>query len=385
MANWRCVVFRSSAELRAVASAWDDLWQRSAVTRPTLRAELVAQWVDDFAADQVFRAVVVERDGQFVAALPLVTARLGRFVRAGGLTTNDWSPCGDLLLDEGPGAAEALDVLLGGMRTLPWSLFCFDAMIDPSPRWQEFRRALDRARMPHAESERFRVGVIDVGGDWEDRKKSWSKNHRRNVAKSLKRLEATGGYTVRVATGDNLDAVAPLLRVAMEVEDRSWKGRAGTSILRTAGMPEHFERQALQTAAWGQLYLAVLEQKGRGIASEYGWLAKGVYHPMKVGYDEAMAGLGPGQLLMYLILEQLHARHDCHAVDCLGPLAEMIKRWEPRVYSVCRLLFATRRPLGRALLYGYKHVWPHVSRWRGKEAIEGTRLASAKEPATAVD
>ena len=163
MANWRCVVFRSSAELRAVATAWDDLWQRSAITRPTLRAELVAQWVDDFAADQRFRALAIERDGQFIAALPLVTQRLSRFVRAGGLTTNDWSPCGDLLLDEGPHAAEALGVLLRGMRTLPWSLYCFDAMIDPAPRWQAFRQALQRARMPFVERQRFRVGIIDVG------------------------------------------------------------------------------------------------------------------------------------------------------------------------------------------------------------------------------
>jgi len=150
-------------------------------------------------------------------------------------------------------------------------------------------------------------------------------------------------------------------------------------------MPEHYERQALQTAAWGQLFLAVLEQNGKGIASEYGWLAKGVYHPMKVGYDESMASLGPGQLLMYLILEQLHARNDCHAVDCLGPLGEMIHRWEPSVYDVCRLVFATRRPLGQAIFYGYKHVWPHVKRLRGAQSVDEPRPAPAEEPVAPVE
>ncbi len=385
MAKWRCVVFRSSAELRAVAPAWDDLWQHSAITRPTLRAELVAQWVDDFAAGKRFRALAVERDGQFVAALPLVSERLGRFVRAGGLTTNDWSPCGDLLLDEGPHAAEALDVLTRGMRSLPWSLYCFDAIIDQAPRWKAFREALQRARMPFAERQRFLVGVIDVGGDWEARRRGWSRNHRRNIDKSLKRLESAGGYTLRVETGVNLEDVPTQLRRALQVEDRSWKGREGSSVLRTAGMPEHFERQAMQTAAWGQLLLAILEQKGKPLAFGYGWLAKGVFHFMKVGYDEAAASFGPGQLVTYLILEHLHAHNDCHAVDCMGPLGEMIDRWHPDVYDVSRLVFATRRPLGWALLYGYKHVWPHVSRLRGKASSESARPAPAEESVATVE
>ena len=32
--------------LRDVAAAWDRLWQRSAVSMPTVRAELVAQWLE---------------------------------------------------------------------------------------------------------------------------------------------------------------------------------------------------------------------------------------------------------------------------------------------------------------------------------------------------
>ena len=82
---------QSVGELRAMAPAWDDLWRRSDVTLPVVRAELLAQWLEQFAPGTDFRGLVVEDQGQWVAALPLVGRRLGPVLRAGGMPSNEWS------------------------------------------------------------------------------------------------------------------------------------------------------------------------------------------------------------------------------------------------------------------------------------------------------
>ena len=50
---------------------WDDLWWRSDVSNAAVRADMVAQWLELFARRGDFRALVVENQGQWLAALPL--------------------------------------------------------------------------------------------------------------------------------------------------------------------------------------------------------------------------------------------------------------------------------------------------------------------------
>ena len=90
---------RSLEELRAAASDWDDLWRRSEVTFPTMRAELLAQWIEHFAAGAEFHAIAVQQEGRWVAALPIVRRKIGRLINAGVLPCNEWSSSGECLLD----------------------------------------------------------------------------------------------------------------------------------------------------------------------------------------------------------------------------------------------------------------------------------------------
>ena len=93
----RCL--RSLDELRSASLAWDDLWYRSGTSAPIARAELVAQWVETFSPKAEFRALVVESEGQLVAALPLVGQSKAKLLRVGMLPRNEWLRCGDLLWD----------------------------------------------------------------------------------------------------------------------------------------------------------------------------------------------------------------------------------------------------------------------------------------------
>jgi CelD/BcsL family acetyltransferase involved in cellulose biosynthesis len=360
----RLVHLASAGQLGDAAPAWDDLWRRSEATLPTLRAELVVQWVRQFAPGAEFHALAVEDQGQWVAALPLVGRRVARIIDAGTLPLNQWSSSGDLLWDTATPTDAVLDVLVAGMLELPWQLFWLDEVPGDSPRWKAFAAAVARAAVAAHYQEQLRIGRIEIDHNWEAYKRRWSRKHRQQMARHARRLARRGDVRLRVLSQLVPEEVEGWMRQGFEVEDRSWKGAAGTSVLQMPGMLQFFTRQAEQLARWDQLELAFLECGGRPIAFAYGQNAKGVYHSLKVGYDPEYAGYSPGQLLRYYLLRRFYGDRRRRAIDSMT-LSDAHRKWKPTTYGLGRLVIASRRLLARAALQAYKHCWPYVRRLRG--------------------
>jgi CelD/BcsL family acetyltransferase involved in cellulose biosynthesis len=355
----RTLYITSPAELRANAAAWDDLWWRSDVTLPQARAELVAQWVERFARPATLHAVVVESDGRWVAALPLVERRLAAVLRAGVLPSGAWSAGGDLLWDASLVSDEPIaDAILSGLQDVPWRLLSFEGPVRRSA-WQILARTLRRRGIACDYRSRWHVGRIAIDHDWEQCRAGWSRKHRQQVASNLRRLAAKGEVHLRLLSNLPREEVEPWLRRGFEIEDRSWKGKQHTSVLSTPGVFDFFLGQARQLADWGQLELSFLECGGQPMAFAYAATAKGVMHSCKIGYDPQYADCSPGQLLRYLLLERFHGDPDRLAIDCMGPLTEAHRHWRPSTYAVGRLMVAPRGWLGKAIIGTYR--W-----WQGQ-------------------
>jgi CelD/BcsL family acetyltransferase involved in cellulose biosynthesis len=183
---------------------------------------------------------------------------------------------------------------------------------------------------------------------------------------------------LRVVRDAPPDEIEPLLRRGFELEHRGWKGRNASSVLSVPGIFEFLTAQARQLAAWGQLQLTFLERQGEPIAFEYGWSSKGVYHAMKIAYDEAWSKLTPGQLLRWRLFEQLHAEGQCRLVDFMGPGTRATEIWANDRYVLGRLVIAPGRLSGRLALHGYKNWW---LRWRQP----GGAASIQSEPAEAAE
>lgn len=371
MNNLRLIHLTSVEELRAAASNWDDLWWRSEVVLPTVRAEMLAQWVEQFKPETAFHALIIADDGRWVAALPLVGGRVGWVIPAGGLPSNPWAPCGELLLDPTTDVDGALDLLMAAAADLPWQLLWLNEAVPESPRWQSFLRACDRAEISTSYHERYRVGRVEIDRTWDIYQKRLSKNHRHSMSRSSRRLACEGDVQFEMHSRMAVEEVEPWLQAALEVEDRGWKGKSGTSVLRTPGMFRFFTRQAEQLAQWGQLETAALRLDGRMLAFVYGFRAKSVYFAHKISFDSHFAAFSPGQLLFHHILERLHSAGGTQALDFMGPLTQALSRWRPATYGVGRVALAPHRLLGRAALYGYKHWWRPL---RDLEAAAAARL-----------
>jgi CelD/BcsL family acetyltransferase involved in cellulose biosynthesis len=345
-------------QLRRSADAWDDLWRRSYTTRPVAQASTLAHWIEHFAPTSRFSALVVERaDGRLAAGLPLVGRRVGGVFGAGVIPHNEWSPAGDLLLERSCVTSAAAQELVQGLRQLPWSFVWMDKVPLDAPHWRAFRTALAADGVSHDYGHLFDVGTIDLEGDWRAYRFSWSKNHRRNVDKALRRLRRTGSVELELHSSPSEDAIRPLLRRGFEIEDRSWKGRTGTSVLRSPDMLPFYIGQARRLASAGALELAFLNCGGRSIAFEYGLTAKGVFHALKAGYDAEFAPYSPGQLLMHELLKRFYDDVDRRQYDCMGQLSDAMERWRPRKYPIGQLVIALPKLLGRVMWHAYCR-WP---------------------------
>jgi len=339
-------------QVRQAAPAWDRLWDRSEVGSPLFRAEMVAQWLEQFAPESRFRGLLVSRGGRLMAALPLVGRRVRGVLPAGDLTINGWSPNGELLLDPGDDQAEVLDLLVQGVRDAGWPLVWLQTVPLESPRWDMFLAALRRGPFAGQVSWRYAIGQVDLEGGWSRCTAGWSKNHQRNLRKDLRRLGAQGPLEFSFHRQFAPSQVDEMVARAFELEDRSWKGTAGCSVVRTPGMLDFFLRQARQLAAWGCLRLAFLHFRGRPIAFEYGWEGKGVYYSYKVGYEPAYASYGPGHLLRYHLVRELCGDPQVRRIDFHGPMTEALAAWATDSYRIGRLIVAPRRIPGRLLLAG---------------------------------
>lgn len=310
--------------------------------------------------------LAVADETRWVAALPLVADRVGWLIPAGGLLNNPWAASGELLLDPAADTDAALDLLLATAGKLRWPLLWLNEALPETPRWQALLRACDRAAIPAAYHERFRVGRVKIDQSWDAYQKRLPKNHRQAMNRAAKRLASEGDVRYEMCSQLEVREVEPWLRTAFEVEDRGWKGEAGSSVLRTPGMFRFFVRQAEQLARWGQLETAALRLDGRMLAFVFGFRAKGVYFAHKISYDHGMAAFSPGQLLFHHILEQLHNSGDTRALDFMGPLTQAISRWRPETYAIGRVALAKRGLAGRTAMYAYKHCWRRFRRWQSK-------------------
>jgi CelD/BcsL family acetyltransferase involved in cellulose biosynthesis len=366
----------SLEQFRRETERWDDLWLRSRSTLPTTRADLTAQWIEHFAPQKRFAALVVEDQGDFIAALPLVAERrAGSF--AATLPRNEWCDAGDLLLDEEADSTGALTLLARGLRRSPWSVLHGGGVEIDSSRWERLLQTLSGAGHATAVRPQYDVGLIDIVGDWSTYEASLSGNHRRAVRKSLRKLEANGPVDLVVHRDASPADAAALVRSVFEVEDKSWKGEAGTSVLRVPGMLSFFQRQAKQLAAHGELEILFLQQNGHTLAAEYGFVAKGVYHSHKIAYDPEFAFAGPGRLLRALQLQQYFAEGTYETVDTLGILSEANAKWSTRQRTVGRVVISTGGAAGNCLVSGYASVWPRVKKLlRRKEASSVEKLGA---------
>lgn len=372
----------STLELREQAERWDDLWRRSASTRPTAQAEQLIAWKESFAADREFCAVVVTDGERLQAALPLIRSRRWG-VAVASTPGNAWTPGGELLLDRNCDPQVACRELLAGLHQFVPGLVELDGLILESLACQSLLAVMRSEKISTLIRSRFNVPLIQIEGSWPAYLAGRSKNHRHQIRNIARRADQLGGVSLERYEAVSPHAVEPLLRECFELEAAGWKGRTNGAVLSDHAAWNYFVRQACGLAETWQLALAVLRHKGHAIAFEYGWQARGVRGVLKIGYDETYARLSPGQLLRARLLENLFAERSLQWVDFLGPANAATGVWATHQYEVGRSLAAIDSFRGRLLIAGSRLARKVSRRKRADQRPPSGKLPIATLPPSA--
>lgn len=345
---------RSLEMLESTGRCWDDLWKHSGFAFPSTQAALIAQWTRHFACTHPFHAIGIEADGQWQAALPLVLRRSLGCLRVAELPGNEWSPVGNLLVRDTDDQDEAVAALVAALDHVPYTLLRLEPIRLDAPQWQSFCHSLDDVQRPYCVERLFDVGHVNVQGNWDDYFASRSRNLRKDLGKAWRRLEKLGTLTTKLHFEPNDQRLKELMQQGFEVEDRSWKGRSGTSVLKTPDMFDFYCSQAALLRDRGQLQLSTLELDGQPIAFEYGWRSDATYFSFKVGYDESYERHSPGQLLRMKLLEHFFADDEIGTVDFFGPLNSALAAWATEAIPIGRIVAGTPTLLGRTCVQAYQ-------------------------------
>ena len=245
MADLRLVTIESVAELAPVADRWDDLWQASEAVLPTLRADLLALWVEQFAPCRE-AAHARRRAGRPIhcchpVAQPAPDAGLGsgrndrQPVDAGGRSTSRSRGrlAGRARFDRGPDAAVAVDHgPFSSHRPAARSLATLVRRGARSPRCGP----LPARPLCHSDAANFRRLVGLCGRTFEQSQETDEPRGSQS--------EPGGGVELRIVRDLQRSDVESWLRRGFEVEDRNWKGQAGSSVLKVPGIFDYFVAQA---------------------------------------------------------------------------------------------------------------------------------------------
>lgn len=356
------------------------------MSSPLDGAEPIACWLERFAADAKFRAVVVVDQGEFLAALPLVDFSPRRWVHAGGITGNEWSGSGGLLLDQGMAASAAdtariMRLMVRGLQRLDWPLVWIEEAPLDSPAWQALSAAVRRQGIPALRLVNYEVNEIDLSPGWEKYSERLSKNARKQLRRDERRLAEFGKVDYvwwRFRPHEAAAELPVVLRAMFRVEDRGWKGNAQTSVLATEGMFEFFLNSVRAVAALAEFQIHALTLDGEPIAFQLAYLAHGVFHVHKIGYDQKYSACSPGHLLRQRVLETLCAEQLAETVDCLGPRNPASDRWATGTHRIGRLILAPHGVRGRLILWGYRALRPGVRLLRSLRSPGGVGSATTK-------
>lgn len=363
-------------QLLASAAAWNLLWQESDARQPTVRAEGILAWLKAFGEKRLLKAVCVVQGQTLVAALPLLEGVGRHRLKPARLPVNCWSNAADLLLAPDVDVPAVMRRLADGIAAARIKTLALDEIGLDRPAWRAFADEILRRGGTFYCRGRSPVGVVDILHDWDRYQQSWSGNHRSAVRRSYKKLCQAGEVrTERFSSFD--DPLEELLLTAFEIEDRSWKGKAGTSVLRSPGILDYMVDEAKQTARSGHLDLWLLYLDDQPVAFEYCHLAKGVCFSHKIGYDQAYARFGPGRLLRYLQMETFHADRSCQQFDMLGNLCPAKAKWATSTYDVGNCLVAVDGAAARWAVSAYGRCRDRVHGWLGSTPQEQPSLGAA--------
>ena len=342
-AKFNKTIVTSLSQFEDQATSWNRLWENSPAYEAISRAEGIALWMRHFKSAQAgeFRAILIHHCDDLVGGLAFYLDNEKGF-KVARLPVNDWVNCGELLVDSSYDQDEIIECIVESLLRSEVSLLSLPQINLSEGRWQKLADELERQACAVHVGRQQQVGVIDIDHNWENYFASLSGNHRSAVRRSEKKIRKAGEIELLRIEDPSDEELQEWMKTAFDIEHRSWKAAAGTSILASPRMEQYFLEEARIANAAKSLELWFLCLDGTPIAFEYCHKVKGVCLSYKIGYNKSYKAFGPGRLLRKLQLERLstNANEGTRLLDTKGVLCDAKAKWTTRTYETGTVLAA---------------------------------------------
>jgi len=140
---------------------------------------------------------------------------------------------------------------------------------------------------------------------------------RREMKRKIRRLSEDGDLEL-ISINDHTK-IEQYLPTFFDIENNNWKGKMGTSILKSPYLP-FFEQMALYLSERKKFHLYLLKIKKVFVSGIYAVVDNDTLYFVKIGYDENYAKYSPSLVLFYLVFEQLTKQYQIQYIDFFGPI-----------------------------------------------------------------
>jgi len=324
-------------ELEALADAWNRL------AGPTAEPMFAHAWslaaARTLHRDAQLYIVTVRRGAALAAVAPLVEVARGgvRWLEVLGARFLG-EPAG--FLSDAPDSRERLCRALIAQRK-PVLLQRLDRGV-----YSTSLRAAARGRAFVAVMPARGCLRVDFTGDWAGYTSRLSASRAATLRRKRRQLEKYGrlAFDLQVPVPGDVDAI---LRAAFEVEQRSWKGEAGSAVLQRPALFAFFRDLGRTYAADGRLAVRRLQVGAEVAATHVGVFQANRWWELKIGYDAQWSRSSPGVLLTWEALQD-GFRRELRSHEFLGSAAS----WqEPFATSERALEIVVVYPLSAAGLF----------------------------------
>jgi len=274
--------------LPVLKPSWDALadLQKS----PLLQFDWFVTCAETIHAEDSLRVVVVRRNEDVVAIAPFcLNKRVGvpTLELMGSSVLHE--PSAMLYADQ-----DSLNQLLQAVIDLGFPLMMLRLPDDPV--LHAGLTAMNKKRGIVLRKKTAPSAFLALPSNWDSFLGSLSSNRRYDFRRKRKCLEKSGKVTTRIVSPTPAELPA-LLQQALLVEDRSWKGREGSSLLKKPALQAFFQRYLDNACAEGIVRLCYIDIDDRPISMHIALQSHQAFWVLKLGYDATLAKCSPGAQL----------------------------------------------------------------------------------------
>ncbi len=191
---------------------------------------------------------------------------------------------------------------------------------------EEILKHLKDKKIKFSLEEEKRPPFIDLNGDWNKYFSSLRGHFRRNLRRRLRNAEKEFGKVEYREFSGNDDQLEAFVLEGLKLEASGWKGKHGSAILNNEQVKQFYFDIAHTFFKTGQLHLGAVYFADQMVAFNFSIIYDNVFYLLKVAYDEKVAKFSPGQIMIYLLLQELF-KQQIRRFDFLGPAMPWKLEW----------------------------------------------------------